>query len=123
MSVGVAEGGQRVKATVFDNLAMWVQIQRESGGKLAESLSKLAAVIRDRARMFRKVTALTAEGRFSAWALSFFPLGIAGMIQLVPPNYFTRVAYFAYFTHLVVAAVIMLILNVVAMQYLTNLKV
>jgi len=118
-----AEMRKRVNAPDLAYLAMAVQIQQESGGNLAESLSKLAAVIRDRARMFRKVTALTAEGRFSAWALSFFPLGIAGMIQLIQPNYFTRVADFAYFPHLVVAAVVMLILNVVAMQYLTNLKV
>jgi tight adherence protein B len=118
-----AEMRKRVNAPDLAYLAMAVQIQQESGGNLAESLSKLAAVIRDRARMFRKVTALTAEGRFSAWALSFFPLGIAGMIQLIQPNYFTRVADFVYFPHLVVAAVVMLILNVVAMQYLTNLKV
>jgi tight adherence protein B len=118
-----AEMRKRVNAPDLAYLAMAVQIQQESGGNLAESLSKLAAVIRDRARMFRKVTALTAEGRFSAWALSFFPIGIAGMIQLIQPNYFTRVADFVYFPHLVVAAVVMLILNVVAMQYLTNLKV
>jgi tight adherence protein B len=104
-------------------LAMAVQIQQESGGNLAESLSKLAAVIRDRARMFRKVTALTAEGRFSAWALSIFPLGIAGVIQLIQPDYFTRVADFVYFPHLVVLAVVMLVLNVVAMQVLTTLRV
>jgi tight adherence protein B len=118
-----AEMRKRVNVPDLAYLAMAVQIQQESGGNLAESLSKLSAVIRDRARMFRKVKALTAEGRFSAWALSFFPLGIAGMIQLIQPNYFTRVADFAYFPHLVVAAVIMLVLNVVMMQVITSLKV
>lgn len=118
-----AEMRKRVNVPDLAYLAMAVQIQQESGGNLAESLSKLATVIRDRARMFRKVSALTAEGRFSAWALSFFPLGIAGMIQLIQPNYFTRVADFAYFPHLVVLAVVMLVLNVVAMQILTSLKV
>ena len=118
-----AEMRKRVAAPDLAYLAMAVQIQQESGGNLAESLSKLSTVIRDRARMFRKVTALTAEGRFSAWALSFFPLGIAGMIQLIQPDYFTRVADFVYFPHLIVLAVIMLILNVVAMRVLTTLKV
>jgi tight adherence protein B len=118
-----AEMRKRVAAPDLAYLAMAVQIQQESGGNLAESLSKLAAVIRDRARMFRKVKALTAEGRFSAWALSLFPFGIAGMIQLIQPNYFTRVADFVYFPHLVVLAVVMLALNVVAMQVLTTLKV
>ena len=118
-----AEMRKRVAVPDLAYLAMAIQIQQESGGNLAESLSKLAAVIRDRARMFRKVKALTAEGRFSAWALSFFPLGIAGVIQLIQPDYFTRVADFVYFPHLVVLAVVMLLLNVVMMQYLTSLKV
>jgi len=118
-----AEMRKRVDVPDLAYLAMAVQIQQESGGNLAESLSKLAAVIRDRARMFRKVTALTAEGRFSAWALSFFPLGIAGAIQLIQPDYYTRVADFVYFPHLVVLAIIMLLLNVVAMQVLTTLRV
>ena len=121
--IAFAEMRKRVAAPDLAYLAMAVQIQQESGGNLAESLSKLATVIRDRARMFRKVTALTAEGRFSAWALSFFPLGIAGVIQLIQPDYYTRVADFAYFPHIVIAAVIMLVLNVVAMQVLTTLRV
>ena len=121
--IAFAEMRKRVDVPDLAYLAMAVQIQQESGGNLAESLAKLAAVIRDRARMFRKVTALTAEGRFSAWALSFFPLGIAGAIQLIQPDYYTRVSDFAYFPHLVVLAIVTLLLNIVAMQVLTTLKV
>lgn len=114
---------QRVGATDLGYVAVAVQIQQESGGNLVESLSKLVSVVRDRFRMFRKVKAITAEGRFSAWALSVFPLIIAGLITLVKHNYYTQVMDFPYFPHLVVLIVIMLIINVIAMRMLTTLKV
>jgi tight adherence protein B len=104
-------------------VAIAVQIQQETGGNLAESLAKLGNVIRERFRMFRKVRAITAEGRFSAWMLSLFPLAIAGAITLVKPNYYSQVADFQYFPHLVALVVILLVINVVAMRILTTLKV
>lgn len=104
-------------------LCMAVQIQQESGGNLIESLSKLCAVIRERYRMFRKVKALTAEGRFSAWFLSAFPFVVVFGIQAVKPDYFTKVMDFVYFPHMVVATAILLIINVVAMRVVTTIKV
>lgn len=114
---------RRVGASDLGYVAIAVQIQQESGGNLVEALSKLASVVRDRFRMFRKVNAITAEGRFSAWMLSIFPLVIAGMITLVRRNYYTQVMDFKYFPHLVVLVALMLIVNVVAMRILTTLKV
>lgn len=104
-------------------VAIAVQIQQETGGNLAESLAKLGSVIRERFRMFRKVKAITAEGRFSAWMLSLFPLAIAGAIMLVRPNYYSQVMDFPYFPHLVTLVVLLLAINVVAMRILTTLKV
>ncbi len=113
----------RVGSSDMAYLAMAVQIQQESGGNLVESLSKLSTVIRDRFRMFRKVHAITAEGRFSAWMLSIFPFAIAGMLTLVKRDYYTQVADYPYFPHLVIACAVMLVINIVAMRVLTTLKV
>ena len=123
ISAALANLTERVGVADLAFLSMAVQIQQDSGGNLAESLSKLSAVIRDRFRMFRKVKAITAEGRFSAWALSLFPLGIAGAITLIRPDYYSQVADYPYFPHLVVAALVMLVVNVIAMRFLTALKV
>jgi len=123
ISVALANLTERVGATDLAFLSMAVQIQQDSGGNLAESLSKLSSVVRDRFRMFRKVKAITAEGRFSAWMLSAFPLGIAGVITLIRPDYYSQVSDYPYFPHLVVAALAMLVVNVIAMRFLTALKV
>jgi len=73
--------------------------------------------------MFRKIKALTAEGRFSAWFLSIFPFAIAVVITLIKPDYFTQVMDFGIFWDLVGATVFLLAVNVVAMRTITNIKV
>jgi tight adherence protein B len=114
---------ERVPVADLGYLSMAVQIQQESGGNLVESLAKLSTVIRERFRMFRKVKALTAEGRFSAWFLSIFPLVLVFGIQLVKPDYYTQVMDVPIFPQLVAATVILLMINVVAMRVITNIKV
>ncbi len=114
---------ERIPVADLGYFAMAVQIQQESGGNLVESLSKLSQVIRERFRMFRKVKALTAEGRFSAWFLSVFPFVLVLGIQLVKPDYYTQVMDVPIFPQLVAATVILLGINVVAMRVITNIKV
>jgi tight adherence protein B len=113
----------RVPTQDLGYVSMAIQIQQESGGNLVESLAKLSAVIRGRFRMFRKVKALTAEGRFSAWFLSAFPLALIFIVQLIKPDYYTQVMDLPVFPYLVGATAILLIINVIAMRIITNLKV
>lgn len=104
-------------------LVVAFQIQQESGGNLVESLTKLAAVIRDRFRMFRKVKAMTAEGRMSAWLLSLFPIGIGFVICLIKPGYYDNISHSPHFLLLASLTVVMLILNVVVMSFITKIRV
>jgi tight adherence protein B len=119
----LANMAKRVPVPDLQYMVMAVQIQQESGGNLVESLSKLCGVIRDRYRMFRKVKALTVEGRFSAWFLSLFPVVIIFGIQAVKPDFYTKVMDFRFFPHLVVLTVILLLVNVIAMRIVTTIKV
>ena len=52
-----------------------VQIQRETGGNLAEILDNLANVVRERFKILRQVRVHTAHGRFTGYVL----LGAAGI--------------------------------------------
>jgi tight adherence protein B len=114
---------ERVPLQDLGYLSMAIQIQQESGGNLVESLSKLSTVIRGRFRMFRKVKALTAEGRFSAWFLSIFPFALIFIIQLIKPDYYTQVMNLPVFPYLVGVTLILLTINVIAMRIITKLKV
>jgi tight adherence protein B len=56
--------------------AMAINIQRQVGGNLAETLRNTAATLRDREALKRHVNALSAEGKLSAYILIALPIGI-----------------------------------------------
>jgi len=65
-----------------------VSIQSTSGGNLREILDGLAAVIRDRGKLRRKVRAISTEGRMSAYILTAVPaLFFVGIMVLMPQFY------------------------------------
>jgi tight adherence protein B len=66
---------------------MAIRIQREVGGNLAELLDTVADTMTQRERIRGEIKALTAEGRFSGWVLGVFPIGFAGFLYIVQPNY------------------------------------
>ena len=67
-----------------------VSIAQQTGGNLGEVLSRLARMLRDRFRLFRRVRALSAEGRFSGLALSVLPVALFVLINLVSPAYYAE---------------------------------
>jgi tight adherence protein B len=77
-----------------DDLAFFavaINIQMQTGGNLAEILSRLSMLIRNRAKMRLKIRALTSEGRLSAVCLSLAPFMLFGIISLIHPGYFGEV--------------------------------
>jgi tight adherence protein B len=62
-------------------------IQQQTGGNLAEMLDKLAAVMRDRARIQGKIRTLTAEGRLQALVLLGLPPFLLLAIIVLNPGY------------------------------------
>lgn len=69
------------------------RVQAETGGDLARILDQLADTIKDRRHVGRKVAALTAEGRMSAWVLMLIPVGLGAFIAATQPNMANAVAY------------------------------
>ena len=69
-------------------LTMGLKIQMQTGGSLAEILSRLARLLRQRAMLRLKVKSLSAEGRLSAIFLTAMPFVLFGVITLMNPPYF-----------------------------------
>jgi tight adherence protein B len=65
-------------------------IAQQTGGNMAEILSRLSRMLRDRFRLTRKVRALSAEGRFSGYALSALPILLFGLIQLISSSFYAE---------------------------------
>ena len=66
----------RMESTNLRWTAMAINIQRQVGGNLAETLRNTAATLRDRESLRRHVNALSAEGKLSAYILIALPIGV-----------------------------------------------
>lgn len=64
-----------------------VAIQLRSGGNLADMMDRLAFVIRDRMRLKRRVSILTAQTQFSKRVLVFLPFAMFILLNSVDPDY------------------------------------
>jgi tight adherence protein B len=77
----------RIPLTDLRYLIIAVLIQRETGGNLAEILTSISHIIRERLKLVARVRVLSAEGRMSAWILGLLPFGVGGMLLLTNPDY------------------------------------
>jgi tight adherence protein B len=73
----------------FEWTVLAIQIQREVGGNLAEILEIISETIRERARLKRQISTLTAEGKLSAYVLGCLPFAMGGLLMLQSPDYLT----------------------------------
>lgn len=64
-----------------------IAIHRDVGGDLADILARAAQTIRERDQLRRQVTALSAEGRMSAWILLSLPFALAFITRIFNPDY------------------------------------
>ncbi len=67
-----------------------VAIQMSSGGNLTEILESLSEVVRLRAKMRRKIKALSAEGRMSALILSATPILLFLIVNGMTPDFYGK---------------------------------
>jgi tight adherence protein B len=72
-------------------LVLAVSIQSKMGGNLAEILTNLSQVIRDRFKLRRKAKSLSAEGRYSAIFLSIIPIALFSILWLIAPTFYGQV--------------------------------
>lgn len=78
---------ERVGSEDFEWVAEAIEIQREIGGDLAELLDNVTETIRDRRRIGRQISALTAEGRISAVVLFCLPIAMFLYMCVANPSY------------------------------------
>jgi tight adherence protein B len=78
---------ERLGSKNFEFVVLAVNIQRQVGGSLSEILDMVSDTVRGRVQFARKVRALTAMGRASAYVLVGMPFALAALIFLVDRSY------------------------------------
>jgi tight adherence protein B len=87
MDDALAEMADRVGSANFEFAITAVTIQRQVGGSLASLFDMVADTVRQRQQFARKIRALTAMGRMSAYTLIGIPFFIAGAVTVLNRSY------------------------------------
>lgn len=111
----------RVDSEDFAWVVQAIEIHREVGGDLAEVLDTTAETIRQRNQIRRQVKALSAEGRYSSYVLLALPPGVALMISLANPGYFSDLTGSGAGRVMLILAVLLMGTGAVWMRKLTRL--
>jgi tight adherence protein B len=87
MDDALAEMAERMASRNFEFAITAVTIQRQVGGSLATLFDMVADTVRQRQQFARKIRALTAMGRMSAYTLIGIPFFLLGTITLANGTY------------------------------------
>jgi tight adherence protein B len=82
-------GLERMPTAEFKFFSIVIQIQKQTGGNLADTLDNLSGVLRARKKMKDKVKAMSSEARSSAMIIGSLPFLVAGLVSLMNPDYLT----------------------------------
>ena len=100
-----------------------VLIQRQTGGDLAEVLTKIGGVIRGRIEVMGQVRALTAEGRMSGVVLCALPVVVFMASYSLNPDYAGVLLYEQAGQYLLGAGIVCQILGMLLIKKIVNIKI
>ncbi|MDR6124603.1 tight adherence protein B [Bacillus sp. SLBN-46] len=78
---------ERMPSEDLDLMIQAILIQRQVGGNLATVLDKIIETIRDRTKIQRQITTLTAQGKLSGYVIALLPVILGFLLYLIQPDY------------------------------------
>lgn len=98
-------------------------IQLETGGNLAQLLSMLANLIRERFKLLGKIRVLSAEGKLSAYILLALPFVVVAMLQVINPAHMEILWKDPLGTRIVLGTLLMMLFGSVVMWRIIHIRV
>ena len=98
---------RRLECDDLDLVATAIITARQTGGELTGALERLAALIRERLRIARKLHAITAMGRMQAWMIGAMPFALLIGVNYVAPS-LTEGLFDSILGYVMLAAVLLL---------------
>lgn len=99
-----------------------VLTQRESGGNLAEILSNLANVTRERFKVKRQVRVISAHGRITGWVLSGIPPALAAGLMITSPSHIRTLVDDPMGPPMIVAALVLQMMGMLIIRKLVDIE-
>jgi tight adherence protein B len=123
IDVSLREAAQRMASTELEQVGLLAELQRTSGGNMAEVLESVVETIRERFDLRRLVKTLTAQGRMARWILTLLPVFLALAISLLNPSYMSPLFATTPGQVLVSLATIMVVTGSLVIKRIVNIKV
>jgi tight adherence protein B len=112
----------RFNISEFRFLVSSIEMQKETGGNLAEILSNLSKVIRERSTMRKKIVAISAEGRLTCFVVGGLPFAIVLAIMALNPSFYTEVWEDPMFWPMIGGGFVLWVLGVTWIWRMVNFK-
>ena len=116
-------GIERVPTAEYKFFAIVVQIQRQTGGNLADTLSNLSEVIRERKKMREKVSALSSEAKSSAAIIGSLPFCVMALIYFTNPEFLMPLFNTTLGNYMLGAAAFWMGVGIAVMMKMINFKI
>ena len=114
---------RRMDSSELEQVGLLAELQRESGGNMAEVLDTVVETIRERFDLRRLIQTLTAQGRMARWILTLLPIFLAAIIALLNPAYMQPLFGTTAGRVLVLLAVVMVVSGSLVIKRIVNIKV
>lgn len=116
------KGIERIPTAEYKFFAIVIQIQRQTGGNLADTLAGLSNVLRERKKMRDKARAMASEATASAAIIGSLPFAVALLLSLVKPDYLLVLYYEQTGNYLVGFGLFWMFLGAMVMKKMINFK-
>lgn len=83
----LGELGDRIPRQDLQMFVTAVNILKETGGNLAETFSTIVTVIRERQKIQKKISAMTAQGTMQAVIITLVPFILLAIFLVIDPEY------------------------------------
>lgn len=114
---------RRMDSRDVQQIALVAQLQRDTGGNMAEVLDRVTESVRRRAELRRMVRSLTAQGRLSRWVVTVIPIFLLLYITLTNPNYVDPLYTTGMGRMMLIAAAVLMTLGSLVIKKIVDFKV
>ena len=111
---------ERMPLQEVNFFAIVIAIQSQTGGNLAEALSNLSTVLRDRYRLQAKVRSFSAEAKASAMIIGALPPLVMGVVYLTSPDYISLLWTEKLGNMMLIGSGIWMIIGILVMRKMIN---
>ncbi|MDO8290398.1 MAG: type II secretion system F family protein [Parvibaculum sp.] len=117
---GLAKIFERMPLAEVNFFQIVLSIQAKSGGNLAEALTNLSKVLRERKKMRAKIQSVSQEAKSSAAIIGSLPPGVMAVLYLTSPDYLMPLIVTTTGNMIIVGGLMWMLVGVLVMRKMIN---